>query len=94
MEFAQVELFPQGLFRARAQFLVNVINLFDKDTTLDVFRNYLRDTVPITDADFFDGFDIEQILVARPTLRKDPRFLKASAFQGARAIRVGMKLTF
>ena len=80
--------------RTRAQFLVNVLNLFDQDTTLDVFRNYLRDTVPISDADFFDGFNIDQILVARPTLRKDPRFLKASAFQGARAIRVGFKLTF
>jgi hypothetical protein len=80
--------------RTRAQILVNVINLFDQDTTLDVFRNYLRDTVPITDPDFFDGFDIEQILAARPSLRKDPRFLKASAFQGARSIRVGFKLTF
>ena len=80
--------------RTRAQFLVNVLNLFDQDTTLDVFRNYLRDTAPIENADFFDGFDIEQILAARPTLRKDPRFLKASAFQGARSIRVGFKLTF
>jgi carboxypeptidase family protein/TonB-dependent receptor-like protein len=96
--FSQTDLQVQQEFRlvgrARAQFLVNVINLFDQDTTLDVFRNYLRDIVPITNEAFFAGFDIEQILVARPTLRKDPRFLKASAFQGARAVRVGVKLTF
>lgn len=78
----------------RAQLSLNVLNLFDQDTTLDVFRNYLRDTVPIGDADFFDGFDIAQILAARPTLRLDPRFLKANSFQSARAIRFGLKLTF
>ena len=80
--------------RTRAQFLVNVLNLFDQDTTLDVFRNYTRDTVPISDEAFFAGFDIEQILASRPTLRKDPRFLKASSFQGARSIRLGFKVTF
>jgi hypothetical protein len=80
--------------RTRAQFLVNVLNLFDQDTTLDVFRNYTRDTVPISDEAFFAGFDIEQILASRPTLRKDPRFLKASSFQSARSIRLGFKVTF
>ena len=96
--FSQTDFLVQHGFRlpghTRVELEANILNLFDQDTTLDVFRNYLRDTVPITDPDFFAGFDIEQILAARPSLRKDPRFLKASAFQGARSIRVGFKLTF
>jgi hypothetical protein len=78
----------------RAQFLVNVLNVFDQDTTLDVFRNYTRDIVPISDAAFFAGFDINQVLAANPSVRLDPRFLKASSFQVRRDIRFGVKFTF
>ena len=78
----------------KAQVLVNVLNLFDQDTTLDVFRNLTRDNVPMTDEQFFAGFDIEQVLAARPTIRRDPRFLLANSFQTPRSIRIGVKLSF
>jgi hypothetical protein len=79
----------------RFQVTVNVLNLFDQDETLDVFRNYVRDIVPITsDAAFFGGFNIDQILAANPSLRKDPRYLLPNTFQAARSIRIGASFRF
>lgn len=96
--FSQTDLQVQQDIRLpgnrRAQVLVNVLNLFDQDTTLDVFRNLTRDNVPMLDEEFFGGFDIEQVLAARPNIRRDPRFLQASAFQGARSIRIGVRFSF
>lgn len=69
-------------------------NLFNQDETLDVFRNYTRDIVPISDDAFFAGFNIDQILAANPQLRKDPRYLLPNTFQAARAIRIGASFRF
>ena len=85
-----IRLFGQ----TRAQILVNVLNVFDQDTTLDVFRNLTRDNVPMTDQEFFGGFDMERVLAARPNIRRDPRFLQANSYQDARAIRFGVKFSF
>jgi Carboxypeptidase regulatory-like domain/TonB-dependent Receptor Plug Domain len=78
------------------QVILNALNLFDQDETVDVFRNYTRDTVPLTSAQFLTGghFDIDQFLATHPTIRKDPRFLQANTFQGARSIRIGAKFSF
>ena len=78
----------------RFQVTLNVLNLFDQDETLDVFRNYTRDIVPISDEAFFAGFNIDQILAANPSLRKDPRYLLPNTFQAARAIRIGASFRF
>jgi hypothetical protein len=78
----------------RVQVFANIENLFDQDETLDVFRNLTRDNVPISDEAFFHGFDIEQVLAANPSIRRDPRFLLPNTFQSARSIRVGVKFTF
>ena len=43
--------------------------------------------------DFFNGFDVKQLIEANHITR-DPRFLKDSAFQGARSIRLGAKFVF
>ena len=56
----------------RFQVTLNVLNLFDQDETLDVFRNYTRDNVPISDAAFFAGFDIDQVLAANPARPQGP----------------------
>jgi hypothetical protein len=77
-----------------AQVSFNVLNLFDQDITTDVFRNYTRDTVPVTSEQFFSGFNIAQALAKFPTVRLDPRFLQANAFQAARAMRVGVSFRF
>ena len=78
----------------KIQVMLNVQNLFDQDGDLDVFRNYTRDTVPISDEAFFAGFDINQVLAANPSVRLDPRYLLPNTFQTARAIRVGVKFSF
>ena len=78
----------------RFQVSAVITNLFDQDETLDVFRNYVRDIVPISDDAFFAGFDINQILAANPALRLDPRYLLPNTFQAARAIRIGASFRF
>ena len=78
----------------RFQVTLVVTNLFNQDETLDVFRNYTRDIVPISDDAFFAGFNIDQILAANPALRKDPRYLQPNTFQAARAIRIGAGFRF
>ena len=79
----------------RAQIALNVQNVFDQDTTLDVFRNTTRDTIPLTSAQFLtNGFDLDSFLATHPTIRLDPRFLQPNTFQAARAIRIGVKFIF
>jgi len=78
----------------RFQVTLVATNLFNQDETLDVFRNYTRDIVPISDDAFFAGFNIDQILAANPQLRKDPRYLLPNTFQAARAIRIGASFRF
>jgi len=78
----------------KIQVMLNVQNLFDRDSELDVFRNLTRENVPISDQAFFAGFDIDQVLAANPAIRRDPRFLLPNTFQTARAIRVGVKFSF
>jgi hypothetical protein len=78
----------------RFQVSAVITNLFDQSETLDVFRNYTRDIVPISDDAFFAGFDINQILAANPALRLDPRYLLPNTFQAARAIRIGASFRF
>ena len=79
----------------RAQVSLNILNLFDQDTTLDVFRNTTRDIIPLTSAEFLtNGFNFDQFLATHPTIRLDPRFLQPNTFQAARALRVGVKFIF
>ena len=79
--------------RLRGQVLVNVLNLFDQDTVVDVFRSETQQVVPMTEEPFFAGFDVQQIIAAR-NIRRDPRFLQADTYQAPRTIRVGFKLIF
>lgn len=79
--------------RVRGQLGVNVLNLFDEKGVTDVYRAALRQNLPIEMETFFAGFDAEARIDALHILR-DPRFLKASAWQPAREVRVNFKLTF
>jgi hypothetical protein len=47
----------------------------------------------ITDAQFFQGFDPEAIIINN-RLRFDPRFTMADQYQNARSIRIQAKLMF
>jgi len=79
--------------RLRGQLLVNVLNLFDQERVVDVFRTETQQVVPITEEAFFAGFDVQQLIAAR-NIRRDPRFLQANTYQEPRSIRVGFKLMF
>jgi hypothetical protein len=79
----------------RLQVSANILNLFDSDIVTDIFNAELRQNVSIDDDVFFQpgGFDTQAIIAQQSRLRDD-RFLKSSAFQGRRAIRLGVKFTF
>jgi hypothetical protein len=59
-----------------------------------VFQARFRDSISgISDAQFFQGFDVAAIAAQR-NLRSDPRFTLADQFLSARTIRVQAKLYF
>jgi carboxypeptidase family protein/TonB-dependent receptor-like protein len=96
--YSQSDLYLQHEIRLsgkQLQFGVNILNLFDQDTTTDIFNSELRQNVSIADEVFFQagGFDTQAIIAAQNRIR-DARFLKDSGFQGRRAIRLGAKFIF
>jgi len=79
----------------RVDLAANILNLFDQDTFTNVQNTPYRDAIPINSkTGFFQGFDADAIAAATPSIRKDPRYRQASAFQGARSIRVNARFTF
>ena len=72
---------------------VNVLNLFDQDIAVNRFAAETRQNIPISDEEFFAGFDVQN-LIETLHITRDPRFLKDSQFQAARAVRLGAKFTF
>ena len=96
--FSQLDMSLQHAFRVggnrRVEVSVNVLNLLDQDTAVNRFANETRTrNIGISDADFFDGFDVQSLIAAQGVPR-DPRFLMDSAFQAPRSIRVGAKFSF
>jgi hypothetical protein len=83
----------------RAEFIMNVLNVFDRDEITDVFRGYTRDTIAINDEAFFAGFNMDQLIAAQ-NRRLDPRFLMGGngnvegGFQAKRQIRFGLRFSF
>ena len=72
----------------------NVINALDSKTATNYFATELASGqgVNFTEQAFYTGqVNIANLITNIP---KDPRFLQNSAFQGARAIRLGAKLSF
>jgi hypothetical protein len=73
---------------------VNVINVFDQDTVTRLFTTRYRDQISgITDAQFFQGFDVAALAAAR-ALRPDPRFALSDQYLSARTVRLQAKFTF
>jgi hypothetical protein len=73
---------------------LNVNNLFDQDTVTRIFGTRYRDAISgITDAQFFQGFDVAALAATR-NLRPDPRFGQADQFLGARTLRLQARLSF
>jgi outer membrane receptor protein involved in Fe transport len=97
---SQTDLYLQHEFRLRGnnrlQLSLNVLNLFDQDTTIDRFQfeNQSGQTISITEDDFFrGGLDVQALLTSQRR-RRDPRFLQDSIFQTERQLRFGVKVTF
>ena len=80
--------------RTRLTLNANVINLFDQDIVTRIFTARYRDAIPVSDAEFFSGFDAQAIAASRSTIRPDARFTQPDQFQGARSIRLQAKLLF
>jgi hypothetical protein len=96
--FSQTDLYlsyrlnlPGG--QRRVTLDMNVLNLFDQKIATNIFRSEIRDDLGLTNAQFFQGFDVQQI-VSQRGLRRDPRFLMPSAFQGPRAMTLSCRFTF
>ena len=97
--YSQTDLQVQHGFRlpghTRVDVAANIINLFDQDTFTNIQNTPYRDAIPInSQTGFFNGFDADAIAAATPSIRKDPRYRQASAFQGARSMRFNVRFTF
>jgi len=80
--------------RARLVLSANVLNVLDSKTATNYFATMLASGqgVNFTEQAFYSGqVNIDNLVTSIP---KDPRFLMNSAFQSARAIRLGAKLSF
>ncbi len=96
--YSQTDVYLQHEFRLgnqRLQVSFNVLNLFDSDIATERFRTRLASgyAVPVDEVTFYRGVDAEAIVTAA-RIPPDPRFLKDSGFQGARAMRLGVKFVF
>jgi len=79
--------------RVGLQLNVLIENLFDEDTAIDVYYRGALQDLPLTEAQFFAGFDPEQVIDGNG-IPRDPRFRLAEEFQGARSVLFGVKLAF
>jgi hypothetical protein len=78
----------------RLQVMANVLNLLDQQASVNKSSAELEaDGVSIDENVFYRGIDT-QALIASQHLVRDPRFLKDSAFQSPREIRLGVRLVF
>jgi hypothetical protein len=80
---------------------MQVFNLFDQDTVTRLFTTRYRDSIPVTDPQFFAGIDSAAIVQALNSdssttnnIRIDPRFKMADQWQDARSFRLMAKFLF
>ena len=95
--FTQTDLFLAHDFelgdRLRLQLNATVNNLFDEDTAIDIFYSGALQDLPLTEEEFFAGFDPEEVIDSKG-IGRDPRYGLAEEFQGPRTVRFGIKLLF
>ena len=73
---------------------LNVNNLFDQDTVTRVFTTPYRDSLNISDASFFAGFNAIAVAKATTSIRPDPRFGIPDQYQSRRTARLQVKVMF
>ena len=96
--FSQTDLFLQHNFALpgsrRSNVGINVTNLFDQDTVTRLFTTPYRDSLNISDAAFFAGFDAIAVAKATTAIRPDPRFGLPDQWQNRRTARLQVKFVF
>ena len=72
---------------------LNILNLFDESAEVNRFGDRFRDDLPLSNEEFFAGFDPNQFLTD-PNIRQDPRYGQSSDFQNRRQVRFGVAFRF
>lgn len=72
---------------------VSVFNLFDEDTAIDFDNSGVQSDLPLSEEEFFAGFDPEQVINSEEVPR-NPLFNLANQFQSARSVRLGVSFRF
>lgn len=79
--------------RYTLQFGVNVLNLFDSKTAVNIYDQYSQDSLAVSNTNFFKGFDPKaQCAAQKCTL--DASYGKANTFQSPREVRFSARLLF
>jgi hypothetical protein len=97
--FSQTDLYVQHTFNMSGgrnfQISLNVLNLFNQDTTVGRFSTYQQgnNSVIPDEAAFYSGQQTLASLIPTQSV-KDPRFLMDNAFQAPVAARFGVKFLF
>ncbi len=72
---------------------VNVLNLFDHDTAVNVVNDFSTTSVDVTDETFFQGFD-PLTRIGNVENNRNPLYGQANQFQDPREVRLFAKFTF
>ena len=72
---------------------LNVTNVFDEENIIAVNNGGVDQSLPLSDAEFFAGFNADQVIATEGIPRND-LFNMPNRFQGRRRVRLGAKFTF
>ncbi len=72
---------------------LNVTNLFDEDNVTSIYNDGVDQDLPLSDAQFFAGFDAEQV-IQQNNIPRDDLFGLPERYQNRRRVRLGAKFTF
>ncbi|MGQ0732609.1 MAG: hypothetical protein ACT4QD_03015 [Acidobacteriota bacterium] len=96
--YSQTDVYVQHEFRLgtnRLQLSLNVLNLFNQDTTIGRFSTYQYSGGVIPDETaFYAGRQNLGTLITSQSVPQDPRFLRDNQFQSPLQARVGVRLAF
>ncbi len=79
--------------RYAVELSLNVRNLFDQDVMTNYWEDFLLEDIPMTNEEFFAGFDPEALIAANNVAR-DPRAGLPDDYQNRRETRFGVKFLF
>ena len=72
---------------------MSVFNLFDEDTVTSLNNSGVQSDLPLSEAEFFAGFNPEAV-IDNEEVPRNPLFGLANGFQGARSVRLGVSFRF